>query len=86
MADQPTPDAPAAAAGPPPGPVEAEEARSYLEGIRDNYSRYVATGPIPVGNALAANTGDAINADHPQLKQWLTDGLVEDTAKGKKKA
>jgi hypothetical protein len=69
-----------------PSGVTDEEARTYIQSIQDNYSQYVAVAQITVGNALAANPGDPINADHPWLQRWLDDGLVEPVAKVAKAA
>lgn len=60
-----------------PAGVAPEEAASYIASITRNYAQYRAVGTIPWGNAIAFNIGDAVNADHPALEQWLEDGLVE---------
>lgn len=79
-----TPPDPAASAAPVvhvenPGAETLDPAQSvsYLQSIADNYSQYRATAPIPWGNALAFNAGDAVPADYPTLAQLLEDGLVE---------
>lgn len=97
MTNRSTPDVvapPAAAASspvvqPPSEPVAAENpaqldpaaASSYLASITDNYGQYRAVAQIPWGNVIAFNAGDPVNADHPALEQFVSDGLVEKVAK-----
>jgi hypothetical protein len=69
-----------------PSGVTPEESASYIKSIQDNYSQYVAVASITVGNALAANPGDPINADHPWLQRWLDDGLVDTVTNVRKAA
>lgn len=68
---------PAVPAATPPGPPDAQPAATYLETVADNYSKYVAVATVTYGNAIAAQPRDPIPADHPMLKQWVKDGIVE---------
>jgi hypothetical protein len=68
---------PAVPAATPPGPPDAQPAATYLEGVADNYAQYVAVATVPYGSAIAAQPGDPIPADHPMLKAWVKDGIVE---------
>jgi hypothetical protein len=61
----------------PAGGTDPEEQAGYIASIQDNYSQYVAASQVTVGNAVAFNPGDPVNADHPRLQQWIKDGLVE---------
>jgi hypothetical protein len=73
---QPDPVPEAGAETVPPG-VTTEASASYLDGITENYSQYVAVSRITIDGVGAFNAGDPVNADHPLLKDWLKDGLVE---------
>lgn len=64
-----------------PAGIDPAQQVTYLEGIRREYSQYVATGEIMWGTARAFNAGDPVPASHPGLDQWVADGLVEATAK-----
>ena len=47
--------------------------------------RYIATEPVFIGRARAANAGDVIPESHPQFDAWKKAGLVarEDTKAAK---
>lgn len=64
-----------------PAGVDPAAAASYLASITENYNQYRATATIPYGNAIAFNIGDPVNADHPSLEQFISDGLVEKLTK-----
>jgi hypothetical protein len=69
-----------------PTAIDPAQQSAYLDGIRKEYSQYVATSEIFWGTARAFNAGDPVPASHPGLEQWQADGLVEATggAKGKR--
>jgi hypothetical protein len=57
----------------------AETLEDYLARQQEEWSQYVATGPVIYDGVVAATAGHSIPASHPALKTWLDAGLVVST-------
>lgn len=80
-----TPEQPAAAQAAEQAPEQPWAEPDHAPGvddpegrIRHEYSRFEALQTITVGGALAFTTGAAVPRSHPQVAQWVADGMVLD--------
>ncbi len=57
-------------------PATAPAAAPTPADYREEWTQWVATGPLYVDGALAVAPGGPVPASHPLLEQWKQDGSV----------
>lgn len=72
MAAKSSPEDPAAAFAEAPG----ENLPSYLDGVRAEYSQYVALQTLSYQGVPCYGQGASVAASHPNLEQWIAAGVV----------